>query len=233
MSSRRAPGRPELALDLQGGTQIVLEAQTEDGVEPTTEQMEQAVTIIRQRVDASGVGEADVTTQSGNQIVVQIPGQADEETRNRIEASAQLQLRAVLYTAAPVNTFVGDDGKETPYPTPDPTLVATPTAEPTNAQRPGVDHAGAAGGVPRLRLREPVQRPGQRARRTSRSSRATRTAPPSTSSARSSSTDRRSTTRPSACSSRTTSGRSTSASTTRAPRPSARSASACTARTRR
>ncbi len=124
---------PELALDLQGGTQIVLEAQTEDGVEPTTEQMEQAVTIIRQRVDASGVGEADVTTQAGNQIVVQIPGQADEETRRRIEASAQLQLRAVLYTAAPVNTFVGEDGKETPYPTPDPTLVATPTAEPTDA----------------------------------------------------------------------------------------------------
>ena len=81
---------PELALDLQGGTQIVLEAQTEDGAAPSEEQMNQAVTIIRQRVDASGVGEADVTTQAGNQIVVQIPGQADEETRNRIEASAQL-----------------------------------------------------------------------------------------------------------------------------------------------
>ena len=123
---------PELALDLQGGTQIVLEAQTEDGVEPTTEQMEQAVTIIRQRVDASGVGEADVTTQSGNQIVVQIPGQADEETRNRIEASAQLQLRAVLSATAPTNTYVGEDGKETPYPTPDPSLAAEPTASPTN-----------------------------------------------------------------------------------------------------
>jgi len=123
---------PSLALDLQGGTQIVLEAQTENGADPSAEQMEQAVTIIRQRVDASGVGEADVTTQSGNQIVVQIPGQADEETRNRIEASAQLQLRAVLYTGAPANTFVGDDGNETPYPTPDPSLQATPTTSPTN-----------------------------------------------------------------------------------------------------
>ncbi|WP_106813920.1 protein translocase subunit SecD [Microbacterium timonense] len=123
---------PALALDLQGGTQIVLEAQTEDGVAPTEEQMQQAVTIIRQRVDASGVGEADVTTQAGNQIVVQIPGQADEETRNRIEASAQLQLRAVLLAGEPANTFVGDDGKTTPYPTPDPTLQATPTASPTN-----------------------------------------------------------------------------------------------------
>ena len=123
---------PELALDLQGGTQIVLEAQTADGVDPTAEQMNQAVTIIRQRVDASGVGEADVTTQAGNQIVVQIPGQADEETRNRIEASAQLQLRAVLHTGSPVTSYVGEDGKETPFPTPDPTLVATPTVEPTD-----------------------------------------------------------------------------------------------------
>ncbi len=123
---------PELALDLQGGTQIVLEAQTEDGAAPTEEQMNQAVTIIRQRVDASGVGEADVTTQAGNQIVVQIPGQADEETRKRIEASAQLQLRAVLFAGQPANTFVGEDGKETPHPTPDPTLAATPSAEPTD-----------------------------------------------------------------------------------------------------
>jgi len=123
---------PELALDLQGGTQIVLQAETADGVTPSDEQMDQAVTIIRQRVDASGVGEADVARQGADQIVVQIPGQADEETRNRIEASAQLQLRAVLVAGAPATTFVGDDGKETPYPTPDPSLPSTPTAEPTN-----------------------------------------------------------------------------------------------------
>ncbi|MEV8268246.1 protein translocase subunit SecD [Microbacterium sp. NPDC076911] len=123
---------PELALDLQGGTQIVLEAQTEDGADPSSEQMQQAVTIIRQRVDASGVGEADVTTQSGNQIVVQIPGAADDETRARIEASAQLQLRAVLYTGSPVTSYVGEDGLETPFPTPEPTLEATPTVAPTS-----------------------------------------------------------------------------------------------------
>jgi preprotein translocase subunit SecD len=123
---------PELALDLQGGTQIILEAQTADGTEPTAEQMNQAATIIRQRVDASGVGEADVATQAGNQIVVQIPGEADEQTRDRIESAAQLQLRAVLYAGAPATTFVGEDGNETPYPSPDPTLESTPTASPTN-----------------------------------------------------------------------------------------------------
>ena len=123
---------PELALDLQGGTQIILEAQTADGAAPTEEQLNQAVTIIRQRVDASGVGEADVTTEGGKNIVVQIPGTADEQTRQRIEASAQLQLRAVLVAGQPATSFVGEDGKETPYPTPDPSLAAEPTASPTN-----------------------------------------------------------------------------------------------------
>ncbi|KIC57326.1 protein translocase subunit SecD [Microbacterium hominis] len=123
---------PELALDLQGGTQIILEAKTPDGAAPTTDQMNQAAAIIRQRVDASGVGEADITTQAGNQIVVQIPGQADEETRKRIESSAQMQLRAVLATTAASTSFVGQDGNSTPYPTPDPSLAATPTASPTN-----------------------------------------------------------------------------------------------------
>ncbi len=90
------------------------------------------MSIIRQRVDASGVGEADVATEGGKNIVVQIPGEADEATRQRIQSSAQLQLRAVLFTGSPATSFVGQDGQNTPYPTPDPALPATPTASPTS-----------------------------------------------------------------------------------------------------
>ncbi|HKT57392.1 MAG TPA: protein translocase subunit SecD [Microbacterium sp.] len=124
---------PTLALDLQGGTQIILEADTPNGAQPTSDQMNQAVTIIRNRIDASGVGESDISTQAGNQIVVQVPGQATDQERQRIEASAQMQLRPVLYTGAPANSFVGKDGKSTPYPTPAPTLRSTPSPKPTNA----------------------------------------------------------------------------------------------------
>ncbi|MFG6277895.1 protein translocase subunit SecD [Microbacterium sp. 5K110] len=127
---------PDLALDLQGGTQIILAAQTTDGAEPDAEQLQQAVSIIRQRVDASGVGEADVATEGGRNIVVQIPGQADEATRQRIQSSAQLQLRPVLFAGSPSTSFVGEDGNATPYPTPDPNLPSTPTASPTNASDP-------------------------------------------------------------------------------------------------
>lgn len=126
---------PELALDLQGGTQIILEAQS-DGAAPSSEQMQQAASIIRQRVDASGLVEADIATQAGNQIVVQLPGEVDDETRERIDASAQLQLRAMLYTGSPATSFVGDDGNETPYPTPDPNLPATPSTTPSNGSDP-------------------------------------------------------------------------------------------------
>nr|WP_218844937.1 protein translocase subunit SecD [Microbacterium pseudoresistens] len=124
---------PELALDLQGGTQIILGAETEDGSAPTQDQLDQAAAIIRQRVDASGVGEADITTEGGRNIVVQIPGKADEETRNRIEASAKLELRPVLAATGPATSFVGDDGNETPYPTPDDAMASTPSPAPTDS----------------------------------------------------------------------------------------------------
>ncbi|QTV79748.1 protein translocase subunit SecD [Microbacterium sp. NIBRBAC000506063] len=123
---------PELALDLQGGTQIVLSAVTEENANPTQEQLDQAVQIIRQRVDAAGVAEADITTEGGRNIVVQLPGVVDEETRARIEASAQMELRAVIAASAGTNQFMGEDGQPTPYPSPDPTLNAIPTPEPTD-----------------------------------------------------------------------------------------------------
>ncbi len=125
---------PELALDLQGGTQIILKANTEAG-NPTPEQMAQAVTIIRQRVDASGVGEAEVTTEGGTNIVVAIPGKADEAQRNRIKASAQMQLRPVLAATGAAQTTIGQDGKPTPNPS-DTALATAPAVEPTGPSDP-------------------------------------------------------------------------------------------------
>lgn len=88
---------PKLALDLQGGTQIILAANQSDGQAVTGEQLEQAVSIIRQRVDASGVSEAEIATMGSQNISVSIPGKADAATLQRIEASAKLDFRPVLY----------------------------------------------------------------------------------------------------------------------------------------
>ncbi len=91
---------PKLALDLQGGTQIILEPRLAEGQTVSEEQLNQAVAIIRQRVDASGVAEAEVTTQGGENIVVAIPGEPDQATLERIRSSAKLEFRPVLITSA-------------------------------------------------------------------------------------------------------------------------------------
>ncbi len=89
---------PKLALDLQGGTQIILAPLVSEGQDVTEEQLTQAVSIIRQRVDAGGVAEAEVSTQGGSNIVVSIPGTPDEATLERIRSSAKLEFRPVLVT---------------------------------------------------------------------------------------------------------------------------------------
>jgi preprotein translocase subunit SecD len=126
---------PKLALDLEGGTQIILAPRLESGDSVSQEQLDQAVAIIRQRIDSAGVSESEINTQGGQNIVVSIPGTPDEETINRIESSAKLEFRPVLLAGQPSDASVGEDGTATPTPTPtvDPSLPATPSVSPTNA----------------------------------------------------------------------------------------------------
>src|SRR5690606_25154418 len=89
----------KLALDLDGGTQIILAPQLASGQTITQEQLDQTVAIIRNRVDYAGVSEAEITSQGGRNVVVSIPGEEpDEATLARIKTSAQLTFRPVLMT---------------------------------------------------------------------------------------------------------------------------------------
>jgi len=126
---------PKLALDLEGGTQIILAPQLESGQTVSAEQLDQAVAIIRQRVDASGVSEAEIRTEGANNIVVSIPGSPDEETLNRIQSSAKLEFRPVLLTDVAPTSSVGGETDPTASPTPSPSesLSDQPSAEPTDA----------------------------------------------------------------------------------------------------
>lgn len=96
-----ASWRPNLALDLEGGTQIILTPRTETAEEITDEQVDQAIEIIRQRVDSSGVAEAEITSQAGSNIVVGLPGEPSEETLNLVRQSAQMRFRAFLAETGP------------------------------------------------------------------------------------------------------------------------------------
>jgi preprotein translocase subunit SecD len=133
---------PKLALDLEGGTQIILAPKLESGQTVSPEQLAQAVSIIRERIDASGVAEAEVTTQGDKNVVVSIPGEPDAATLARIESSAKLEFRPVIYTEAATTSAVNstdaptDGSTPTPTPTVDPSLPTTPTATPTDASDP-------------------------------------------------------------------------------------------------
>ena len=87
---------PGLALDLEGGTQIILTPTTSDGSEITDEDVDQAIEIIRQRVDASGVAEAQISRQGGQNIVVSLPGSPSQDTLELVRTSAVLYFRPVI-----------------------------------------------------------------------------------------------------------------------------------------
>jgi preprotein translocase subunit SecD len=96
-----AGNSPELGLDLQGGVSVVL-APTEDA---SGDQLDQALSIIRDRVDALGVAEPEITRQ-GDAIVVQLPGVKNRDRALALVGqTAELRFRPVLQQA----DFPADD----------------------------------------------------------------------------------------------------------------------------
>lgn len=115
---------PKLGLDLEGGRQIILQPQVGKGEAVNSGQMQQAVDIIRKRVDATGVAEAEVTTLGSDSIVVSIPGDPSEDILNSLAQSSQLAFRAVIAT-----TQISNEQITPTLPTPyTPTPTSTPTA---------------------------------------------------------------------------------------------------------
>jgi len=103
---------PGLALDLEGGTQIILQPVTTDGSQPTAEDINQAINVIRQRIDAQGVSEAEITSQGQNNIVVGIPGRPSQETIDLVSTSAQMRFRPVLSVGMPTATPTDETADE-------------------------------------------------------------------------------------------------------------------------
>jgi preprotein translocase subunit SecD len=91
---------PKLGLDLQGGTRITLEASTSTGEKVTADKLEEARGIIDQRVNGTGVAEAEVGTQGNNNIVVEIPGQNRRDLVDTVKQTAQLRFRLVALVGA-------------------------------------------------------------------------------------------------------------------------------------
>jgi preprotein translocase subunit SecD len=93
-----------LGLDLRGGTSVTLQPRaSNDSNKITTEAIDQAVSIIRQRVNSLGVAESEVTAQgsgTNRQIVISVPGDSGRRVVDLVGQTAELRFRQVLATAA-------------------------------------------------------------------------------------------------------------------------------------
>lgn len=126
---------PELALDLQGGTSMILTPVYQEGTTGSAEQLQQAVEIIRQRIDSTGVSEAQITTSGDSAIVVSVPGDTSSDLENLISQSAQMDFRPVLVASSGASAIVAEKGKTT-------APIATGSAKPTDpSDLNGVDAA--------------------------------------------------------------------------------------------
>jgi SecD/SecF fusion protein len=88
----------KLGLDLQGGTSFLIKLTPQEDQAITTDLLDQAVEVIRKRVDAYGVSEPVITPQGRERILVQIPGLDTgqiETTKAELQRVAKLELATV------------------------------------------------------------------------------------------------------------------------------------------
>ena len=118
-----------LGLDLRGGTSVILQPRISAGQEGkvTNESIDQAVSIIRQRVNSLGVAESEVVAQgsgTNRQILISVPGESGERVVELVGQTAELRFRQVLATGGAV---------EAPAPAPVASTTATPAATPSGS----------------------------------------------------------------------------------------------------
>ncbi|MQC47646.1 MAG: protein translocase subunit SecD [Chloroflexi bacterium] len=83
--------RMRLGLDLQGGTRLLLHADVPEEFDGNIDDaIEGTIRVLRRRVDASGLAEAEITRQGATGISVQLPGLTPEEARSLLGRTAQL-----------------------------------------------------------------------------------------------------------------------------------------------
>ena len=101
----------KLCLDLRGGTSVTLQPRIAPGEEGTitNEAIDQAVAIIRQRVNSLGVAESEVAAQgtgTSRQIVISVPGDTGRRVVDLVGQTAELRFRQVLATGAGASSVV-------------------------------------------------------------------------------------------------------------------------------
>jgi SecD/SecF fusion protein len=104
-----------LGLDLQGGTEFLLEVQ---GTNITPAAVDQAASVIRKRLDTLGTREISIQPEGTNRLKIQIPGLQGPErdaTRDQITRAAKLELRMVPQNAEEILLAAKANGGKLPF----------------------------------------------------------------------------------------------------------------------
>jgi preprotein translocase subunit SecD len=138
---------PKLGLDLVGGTRMTLEATSLNNQPPTAANLEEARTIINNRVNGLGVAEAEVVTEGNRNIVISLPGQSRD--LSQVGNPAELRFRKVLKaTNGSDPSAAQPSASATPAPSgsaaPSPSASAAPAATAAPSATPS---AGGQGGM--------------------------------------------------------------------------------------
>ncbi|MBK9178415.1 MAG: protein translocase subunit SecD [Acidimicrobiales bacterium] len=163
-----AGNSPQLGLDLQGGASVVLQPKEQ----VPSDVLDQTISIIRNRVDALGVAEPDITRQ-GNSVLVQLPGVRDQQRAlDLVGQTAELRFRPVLQpvppdestpvqTVPPVSTTVAGDtsttvADATATSAPGTTVAPATTAPPVGSGERGVPRQAPDTTAPPATTAEPT-----------------------------------------------------------------------------
>lgn len=97
---KKAAGKIKLGLDLQGGISFLVSLDTNrlSKVSDKKHAQEQAIEVLRKRVDRFGVAEPVIQPEGDNRILIQLPGLSDSEmqsARTQIQKAAFLEFRMV------------------------------------------------------------------------------------------------------------------------------------------
>ncbi|MFI5100089.1 MAG: protein translocase subunit SecD [Actinomycetes bacterium] len=134
---------PKLGIDLAGGTSVTLAPKVPEGETGTVTDtaVDQAVNIIRNRVDGLGVAESTVTRQgtgAGSTILVEVPGKNQKDLGPKIGKTAKMSFRKVLLScptgvvAAPSPSATAS-GTTSPSASPTSSTAVTPAPSATSS----------------------------------------------------------------------------------------------------
>jgi len=127
--------RVGLGLDLSSGTQLSMKATTLNGTAPTTDDLNEAKTIILSRVNASGNTGAEVQTQGNDILNVSVPGKTTEQTEQLVSETAYLNFRETLlylpYTGASSSPSTSATPSASPSVSPSASSSSTAKATPS------------------------------------------------------------------------------------------------------